>query len=235
MKRKGFTLIELLVVIAIIAILAAILFPVFAKAREKARQASCASNEKQIGLGIMQYVQDYDETYFARDFQNGAISWSWKDACQPYIKSSQIFGCPSNPNVQNNQPNSYAINDAGGHFDGGNTWANRFMPMAAIQSPASKILVTELRWQNWNDWASPWWDSNNWNWTTGFAGHTGSFNLLFCDGHVKAMKPAQTVANGFNMWDQLNDNIVIDYTGQGGDWKKVDYTVAMQTTANANP
>jgi len=62
-SRSGFTLIELLVVIAIIAILAAILFPVFAQAREKARQASCESNEKQIGLAITQYVQDYDETY----------------------------------------------------------------------------------------------------------------------------------------------------------------------------
>ena len=62
-KQQGFTLIELLVVIAIIAILAAILFPVFAKAREKARQASCSSNEKQLGLGIIQYVQDNDEMF----------------------------------------------------------------------------------------------------------------------------------------------------------------------------
>ena len=63
--KKAFTLIELLVVIAIIAILAAILFPVFAQAREKARQASCLSNEKQIGLGLMMYTQDYDETYLS--------------------------------------------------------------------------------------------------------------------------------------------------------------------------
>jgi prepilin-type N-terminal cleavage/methylation domain-containing protein len=68
--KLGFTLIELLVVIAIIAILAAILFPVFAKVREKARQTTCTSNEKQIGLGILQYVQDYDETYPLARFKN---------------------------------------------------------------------------------------------------------------------------------------------------------------------
>jgi prepilin-type N-terminal cleavage/methylation domain-containing protein/prepilin-type processing-associated H-X9-DG protein len=89
--RKGFTLIELLVVIAIIAILAAILFPVFAKAREKARQSSCASNLKQIGLGFMQYAQDYDEKLFgARLPREG-----WTGAISPYIKNTQIFGCPS--------------------------------------------------------------------------------------------------------------------------------------------
>jgi len=91
MKRYGFTLIELLVVIAIIAILAAILFPVFAKAREKARQSSCSSNLKQIGLGFLQYAQDYDEKLFgARVPREG-----WTGAIMPYIKNSQIFGCPS--------------------------------------------------------------------------------------------------------------------------------------------
>jgi prepilin-type N-terminal cleavage/methylation domain-containing protein/prepilin-type processing-associated H-X9-DG protein len=238
MKRNGFTLIELLVVIAIIAILAAILFPVFAKAREKARQASCASNEKQIGLGIMQYTEDYDETFFARDFSNSQMWWSWRDACMPYIKSSQIWVCPSNNNTQTSGPNnltsSYAINDAGCHFDVGYNWSNRFMKLAALQEPAQKILVTELRWTNWDDWASPWWGSGGWNWQTGYAGHTNQFNLLFCDGHVKSMQPSQTVMNGFNMWDQTNDNTVIDYSGQGGGWQQVDYNAAMQDTASAN-
>lgn len=90
--QSGFTLIELLVVIAIIAILAAILFPVFAQAREKARQASCMSNENQIGLAILQYIQDYDETYPIG--QN--INWTeaWPTAVQPYIKSINVFFCP---------------------------------------------------------------------------------------------------------------------------------------------
>ncbi len=97
--RRGFTLIELLVVIAIIAILAAILFPVFARAREKARQTSCLSNVKQIGLGNLMYAQDYDEkTVYGSGWQypNGSLSWQLK--VEPYIKNRQIFQCPSNPN-----------------------------------------------------------------------------------------------------------------------------------------
>ena len=90
--KKGFTLIELLVVIAIIAILAAILFPVFARARENARRASCSSNLKQMGLAVMQYTQDYDE--LMPFYYNRAGIW-WMDAVNPYAKSYQIWKCPS--------------------------------------------------------------------------------------------------------------------------------------------
>ncbi len=92
--KRGFTLIELLVVIAIIAILAAILFPVFGRARENARRSSCQSNLKQIGIGILQYVQDYDETY-PQAAQRGGELLGWAQLIQPYIKSYQIFQCPS--------------------------------------------------------------------------------------------------------------------------------------------
>lgn len=96
---KGFTLIELLVVIAIIAILASILFPVFATARERARAraASCLSNMKQIGLGVMQYTQDYDESYPMDDVAPGYVQhlWSSQLVLQPYLKSTQILRCPS--------------------------------------------------------------------------------------------------------------------------------------------
>lgn len=97
MKRRslaGFTLIELLVVIAIIAILAAILFPVFAQAREKARQSSCASNMKQLSLAVIQYSQDYDAS-FPTGLQDGWYAQSWAYNVQPYIKSVAVFRCPS--------------------------------------------------------------------------------------------------------------------------------------------
>ncbi len=90
MNRRGFTLIELLVVIAIIAILAAILFPVFAKVREKARAIACLSNEKQMGLAYMQYIQDYDETYI---FGSGSGS-GWAGRLYPYVKSTAVYVCP---------------------------------------------------------------------------------------------------------------------------------------------
>jgi prepilin-type N-terminal cleavage/methylation domain-containing protein/prepilin-type processing-associated H-X9-DG protein len=109
--NRGFTLIELLVTIAIISILASILFPVFARARENARRASCMSNLKQFGLAMMMYVQDYDETYPKAvsdgmgsnppgGAQNiGGNSWCWQQILYPYHKSLQIFYCPSGTNI----------------------------------------------------------------------------------------------------------------------------------------
>src|SRR5580700_9494091 len=103
-SRSGFTLIELLVVIAIIAILAAILFPVFAKVREKARQITCLSNEKQMGLGIMEYAEDNDE-YIPEVFTPGNVPW-WQ-AIDPYMKSQQVYVCPDDTYVRAN-PVSYS-------------------------------------------------------------------------------------------------------------------------------
>ena len=94
-KKKGFTLIELLVVIAIIAILAAILFPVFARAREKARQTSCLSNMKQIGLAAEMYVQDYDACYPMNIYTPGTVVVMFYQAMMPYMKNSQMLECPS--------------------------------------------------------------------------------------------------------------------------------------------
>ena len=125
-RKTGFTLIELLVVIAIIAILAAILFPAFARARENARRASCQSNLKQIALGVFQYTQDYDEKFPTYTSYAPAQTydpanprpWSWADNLQPYLKSLQLYQCPSestaptttNPSTATSGYTDYAIN-----------------------------------------------------------------------------------------------------------------------------
>jgi prepilin-type N-terminal cleavage/methylation domain-containing protein/prepilin-type processing-associated H-X9-DG protein len=93
--RRGFTLIELLVVIAIIAILAAILFPVFARAREKARQSSCLNNMKQLGLALRMYVDDYDETMIPYCTSPPGMSETWPKLILPYVKNYAVYDCPS--------------------------------------------------------------------------------------------------------------------------------------------
>ena len=125
-NRSGFTLIELLVVIAIIAILSAILFPVFAQAREKARQTSCLSNMKQIGLALMQYSQDYDELYplatneINPDDPTKAPVYmydiTWVRTIQPYIKNTQVFVCPSTKTDL--EPDSTSIPAESGKYSG---------------------------------------------------------------------------------------------------------------------
>ena len=126
---SGFTLIELLVVIAIIAILAAILFPVFAQAREAARKTSCISNTKQLGLGTMMYVQDYDEMYPCNSWDGALMGtvdndiradrrrftlWMWR--IMPYLKNKQILVCPSDPALGKNGWRGYStsLNDCWG-------------------------------------------------------------------------------------------------------------------------
>src|SRR4051812_7063349 len=113
-RRVGFTLIELLVVIAIIAILAAILFPVFAQAREKARAISCISNTKQIGLGLMMYSQDYDEQLVPAWIGYPTVGFPgnarWMDVVQPYIKNTDIFSCPDTKTRYAQVPNGSVVN-----------------------------------------------------------------------------------------------------------------------------
>ncbi|MBI5832865.1 MAG: DUF1559 domain-containing protein [Armatimonadetes bacterium] len=177
--RKGFTLIELLVVIAIIAILAAILFPVFAKAREKARMSSCQSNLKQLGTAFTQYTQDYDEKYpfgHCGPWDGSVADVRWNVAVQPYIKSQQVFRCPSNTN------NNWAWNY------GGNAWSDGFegKSLAAVTRPANKILVLD-----WNDNISgPPEAFGDWRGQINYTIHNEMNNILFADGHVKAMKPS---------------------------------------------
>ena len=219
--KKGFTLIELLVVIAIIAILAAILFPVFARAREKARQTSCLSNLKQLGLGAMMYAQDYDEVMFSTWMDpSGAAypgDYQWPQVLYPYIKNWQIFVCPSDstPNIvaTSGAPGSslsYAANVA--YYGGsGSTAFTCTRPtgnsLAVEQDPAGTILLFD--WTGGFEWGWQYVSSQPSNlaayFTTNPPGrHNGGVNVAFCDGHAKWEQPnalAAQNANGvYTMW-----------------------------------
>ena len=153
-RRKcdmGFTLIELLVVIATIAILAAILFPVFATAREKARQTACVSNEKQIGLAFVQYIQDYDERTpegicVNLSTQSTDYKINWADELNPYLKAPNFFTCPSDPTiaVTGDIVMSYAINANFG-ADGSTDAPVAPMQLSQMTAPGLTIFLCEIQ------------------------------------------------------------------------------------------
>jgi prepilin-type N-terminal cleavage/methylation domain-containing protein/prepilin-type processing-associated H-X9-DG protein len=264
-RLAGFTLIELLVVIAIISILAAILFPVFAKAREKARQSQCSSNMKQIALAIMQYAQDNDEAMPSASYSNITACWtnySWRFAIYNYLKSSQVFNCPSKTNTQldwlstsdctnkmygltglgtDYVANANLARDGGKSYSGfctgdcknagdgaigflmsspNNPWSqinSSFNQVSQIVQPAECIAIFEEVPQIQGDYLDI---SNSGYKGRLYAGHTTMTNYAFCDGHVKTLRPNQTlcVADGgstnVNYWtkdtycfsDQTSDN-----------------------------
>ena len=144
--QRGFTLIELLVVIAIIAILAAILFPVFAKVREKARQITCASNMRQLGLAFTQYTQDNDETFMQSDY----YGQGWAGPTYPYAKSGGLYVCPDDPtgvNTSGNSKVSYGANIAiVGNGNGQKIAA--FPALSQQNAPASTVLLFEIQGNN---------------------------------------------------------------------------------------
>jgi prepilin-type N-terminal cleavage/methylation domain-containing protein/prepilin-type processing-associated H-X9-DG protein len=251
-KRAGFTLIELLVVIAIIAILASILFPVFGRARENARRSSCQSNLKQMGLGVMQYVQDYDERYPMSDAR-GASNWvtggfipanqggyydpswnygTWRADIQPYIKSTQLFACPSNPSSRigiiyrdaTGKDTAYPDGSYGANehviqvkevngqrsFSSAGISAIALIPMiadctATIFPDMARVLNANVTENVLGVSATP--DPTK-------ARHLGGSNILFADGHVK-YKPQGAMsldpARNFPDWKyNFKDPIVPD-------------------------
>jgi prepilin-type N-terminal cleavage/methylation domain-containing protein/prepilin-type processing-associated H-X9-DG protein len=208
-RRHGFTLIELLVVIAIIAILAAILFPVFARARENARRASCMSNLKQIGLGMMMYVQDYDGKYFYRTYGSdgpgtitGTIYSYWCPVTgyqwilEPYIKNTQLFVCPSN----SSNYRSYAYNGYP---------ATTQYTESMIDEPSKMLAIVDDQFGGGIAYipGNSGWSSNfcqTYNVPGGtcasdqqfYGRHLDGVNVAFMDGHVKWLRPVILYNNG---------------------------------------
>jgi prepilin-type N-terminal cleavage/methylation domain-containing protein/prepilin-type processing-associated H-X9-DG protein len=236
LQKSAFTLIELLVVIAIIAILAAILFPVFGRARENARRSSCQSNLKQIGLGLLQYTQDYDETlpyshFGANGNSNTTNNYKWMDAIYPYVKSTQVFNCPSDSiyseyvynkdititsgaNRQDDNYGDYTVNRT---YYNGTSLNPLGKSLAAIEETSTTLWAADAgRRQDTGDYNKGY---EIWGFTaptkTGYPlidnttaittvgatdegrgvsmRHLETANILFCDGHVKAMRPEALV------------------------------------------
>jgi prepilin-type N-terminal cleavage/methylation domain-containing protein/prepilin-type processing-associated H-X9-DG protein len=227
-RSQGFTLIELLVVIAIIAILAGILFPVFAQARDKARQASCLSNMKQLGMAAMMYVQDSDDKFPTTLCYT--YHPSWFDLFQPYIKNDGVAWCLTDPNkgkynttsrpycgaLANNNSGpvpSYAISG-----DVATPWYTGGTSIASIKVPASVVLIGPIGARFDQGPRTMYWGDYNYGWTRQQAGvydavqrHVGGANWVLCDGHTKWYMPTQihwatnTSTGGKPVW--FNPNV----------------------------
>lgn len=243
-KQVGFTLIELLVVIAIIAILAAILFPVFAKVRATARKISCMSNAKQIGLGTLMYVQDADEKFPISDWfnrsgctgngvtppgppcsafrTNGILTSA--DGIYPYIKSYGLFKCPNHPtDLLGYAQNTFLtpVSQTESLVPGQSFGLKYAAALAQINEPANRIMEAEYPNNNPAGDIGPWYlDIYAADYQKLSAEQNGQLNFVFCDGHAKSMKLKATLApvflwNAVDDWNLDPDGDLIDIDGGG--------------------
>jgi len=180
-RRRAFTLIELLVVIAIIAVLAAIIFPAYARAREKGRQASCMSNLRQIGNALTMYTDDHDGYYTRGQFWPFTGVHTWTDAVGPYVKNESVFRCPTGAG----DPYSYGYNIAywgWGDLLDGMHGINDILPVhqSQVPEPAETIWVV--------DFGRYWGCGLEFGVEDATRRHNDGANILFVDGHVKWLK-----------------------------------------------
>jgi len=201
-RRRAFTLIELLVVIAIIAILAAILFPVFAQARDKAREATCLSNNKQIGVAVQMYMQDYDNTYPSQTYKVDGVyvfaaagknqGQNYYDELAPYIKNGQVWICPSDKLNPTNEKQARLAPPAQGYHMNGNLITATGLSEAAVAAPSNCQLMRESGWGYvWlRSYLRPYphncdaiVDVNGKSYLSGL--HRDGFNFLMADTHAR--------------------------------------------------
>jgi prepilin-type N-terminal cleavage/methylation domain-containing protein/prepilin-type processing-associated H-X9-DG protein len=194
-RRRAFTLVELLVVIAILSILMAILMPVFARAKNRARGTACEANLKSIGTALNLYVQDYDGGFPTEWSPGHNTTWlpggweGWEIDVMPYVKTREIFQCPMQAPVHM----SYGI--AG--------WATSFQYRREFEfeKPAATVMVADQSYPNWHSVrAGPYDDDGDPDiWNVALR-HEGRVNICFVDGHVKCMSWEQTIPPNENIW-----------------------------------